>query len=192
MQKIKLIGTRTTNFELSHEFKGEKFYKCLVATERLSGNKDILPVIVPEIFTKEDYTRVEIDGQVRTRNVKDGDISHLNVYVFARDYREADGEDLNVFEGEGNLCKLPKLRVTPLGKEITDLLLAFNRDYDKSDYIPTLAWGRNAHRTADLEVGTKLKVKGRLQSRDYKKLIDDEWVDMTTYELSVSEVNANE
>ena len=187
MQKIRLIGTRT-NFEFSHEYKGEKFYKCLVTTERLSGVKDILPVIVPEVYTQEDFKRVEIDGQIRTRNVKDGNTRHLEVFVFVRDLKEADGEDLNVFEGEGYVCKSPRFRVTPLDREITDLLLAFNRDYDKSDYIPSVAWGRNAHRVADLEVGTSIKIKGRLQSRKYMKLIDGELVEKTAYELSVSEI----
>lgn len=192
MQKIKLIGTRT-NFEFSHEYKGEKFYKCYVTTKRTSGNEDILPVIVPEVFTDVVGERVEIDGQIRTRNVKVDEKTHLSIYVFAKDIKDTDEtEDVNIFDGEGFICKNPRYRETLLGREITDLLLAFNRDYDKSDYIPSVAWGRNAHRTVDLEVGIPIKIKGRLQSRKYIKLVDRELVEKTAYELSISEVNANE
>lgn len=191
LNRIKLIGTRG-DFEYSHEVHGEKFYKTYVEVKRISGAVDKIPVIVPSVFAQEDSRQVEIDGQIRTRNINgDDDKTHLEIYVFAKDLKDTDEEDCNYFVGEGYVCKDPRYRETPLGKNITDLLLAFNREYDKSDYIPCIAWGRNAHRVADCEIGTPLTIEGRLQSRKYMKAVDEYnemWVEKTAYELSIMKV----
>lgn len=188
--KIKLCGTRISDFEFSHEIYGEKFYRCFVECARTSGNIDTLPVIVPSIYIEEQPLRVKIDGEIRTRNViGDDGRTHLDISVFAKDLRECEGADSDIFEGQGYICKSPVYRETPLGREITDVLVAFNRTYGKSDYIPCVTWGRNAHRLADCEVGTPLNVKGRLQSRVYHKTIGEEVFERVAYELSLSVVD---
>lgn len=191
VSRIKLVG-KIGAFILDHEFHGEKFYKTYIVVKRKSGTSDVLPVIVPSVFTQVEGERVEVDGQVRTRNITgdDGKI-HLDIYVFAKDLKETDDEDYNLFVGEGYVCKNLRYRETMKGREITDLLLAFNREYDKSDYIPAIAWGRNAHRVADNEIGTKMSIEGRLQSRKYMKAVDewdDMWIEKTAYELSITKV----
>jgi single-stranded DNA-binding protein len=129
--------------------------------------------------------RVEIDGTIRTHNTKKDDKTHLDVYLFADSFHETDLEDENKVNLMGNICRQPYYRKTPLGRQITDLLLAVNMPYGRSYYIPLITWGRNAVYVSGKQTGTKLAVIGRFQSRVYNKTIDDECVDMTAYEVSV-------
>ena len=186
MNNVVLAGEVVSAPEFSHNAYGEKFYKIFVATKRESGTKDILCCILPEIFVGfyEESKKIEIRGEIRTRNIHDETGNHLEVFVFVTNVCDYE-EDKNDVELDGFICKEPTYRETPFGRKITDLIVASNRENFKSDYIPCIAWGRNAIRTSEFNVGTRVKVLGRLQSREYKKKIDDETYEVrTAYELS--------
>lgn len=201
--QITISGEIVSNFELSHEIYGEGFYAAQLASERESGIIDTIPIIVSERLAdiKADWTGqiVCVDGQFRSYNKHNGNKNQLILSVFARDIattveREDFGcEDKNAIFLDGYICKQPICRKTPLGREIADIFLAVNRPYGKSDYIPCIAWGRNARFAESLEVGTRLKVWGRIQSREYqKKISDDEYETRTAYEMSVSKMEVVE
>lgn len=201
--KVTLSGEIVSNFEFSHECYGEGFYTAMLASERLSGQKDIIPIMVSEriVDVKADWEGrfVEVSGQFRSYNKHDGARNHLELSVFAREFedvteeRDFGLEDENIISLDGCICKEPKYRKTPPGREIADILLAVNRKYGKSDYIPCIAWGRNAVYASILEVGTRLKIEGRIQSREYQKRIsDDETVTKIAYEVSVSRMEVIE
>lgn len=193
---VEVLGTIISNFKFSHEVYGEGFYSFLVEVPRLSDTKDIIPVIVSErlINTTEDMTgtNIAISGQFRSYNKHENGKSKLVLSVFARDINKVDeipNKNPNIIYLDGFLCKNPIYRTTPFGREITDLLFAVNRPYNKSDYIPAIAWGRNAKYAKQIEVGTRVKVWGRIQSRNYqKKLGNDQYVNKTAYEISVSKM----
>jgi single-stranded DNA-binding protein len=197
--KVTLSGEIVSNFEFSHEIFGEGFYTAMLASERLSGEKDIIPITVSErlVDVKEDWTVrfVRVPGQLRSYNKHDEERNHLILSVFVREFEEweEDGTirptDENEIFLDGHICKPPSYRKTPLGREIADILLAINRPYGKSDYIPCIAWGRNARFAENLEVGTRLQIKGRIQSREYQKqILDEEMETRTAYEVSVSKL----
>ena len=193
MNRIVISGYLEENPEFLYELKGEKFYKVNLVSERLSGLQDVLPCIVPDIFarllSKNDYVRFA--GDIRTRNVMTEGKRKLEIYVFVNEVYEyeAGESDENCVEIDGFICKDAIYRKTPLGREITDLLVASNRRYGKSDYIPCIAWGRNAKKTANLEVSEQVRIIGRFQSREYLKTLESgETVSHTAYEVSISKV----
>ena len=187
MNKIVLAGMVTEEPIFSHEVHGEKFYRFCLSSSRQSGNCDILVCIVPEIIKNgiNEGNKVKVLGEIRTRNVHEDDKNHLEITVFVKEVLSYE-EDENNVELYGFICKEPTYRETTFGRQITDLIVASNRERNhKSDYIPCIAWGRNAIRTSEFDVGTRVKVSGRLQSREYKKKIDDGTYEVrTAYELS--------
>ena len=198
-----LVGKVTREKRFSHEIYGEKFYIFDLSVPRLSGNADIIPVTISErLLTNQDITignKIEIDGQFRSYNSYDQEKNKLILTVFAKDVeevKEAEEQEENeiVKKDEttnevvliGFVCKKPIYRQTPFGREIADLLLAVNRAYNKSDYIPTIAWGRNARFCQNLEVGAQVKIIGRVQSRQYEKKYEDGTSEMkVAYEVSI-------
>ena len=193
--KVYISGEIVSEATFSHETYNENFYECMVKVERLSGNFDILPVIVSERIISQDWVvgkQVNILGQFRSYNrIVDGK-SRLELYVFVRELLdEPINNKSNIVELVGCLCKPPVYRTTPFNREIADLLIAVNRSYNKSDYIPAIAWGRNARFVRSLSVGDKVALSGRIQSREYqKKQPDESFVTMTAYEVSISKLAA--
>lgn len=173
----------------SHESRGEVFYKTVVAVRRLSGTDDKLNVIIREkllrglVLNENDH--VHIFGQLRSFNNKSGGGAKLIVSLFARDIIREPCEERNDILLRGTVCKPPTLRKTPLGREISDFMLAVNRKYGRSDYLPCIAWGQNAREISAKPVGTVLTVSGRFQSRQYIKTEDGVPVHKTAYEVSV-------
>lgn len=189
MNRIRLSGIVAQEPEFSHKIFGGKFYKFYLMSARTSGVNDIIPCILPEIFEKyvECGSDIDILGEVRTRNV-DG---HMEIQVFVLDVNAHESKiDYNYVEIEGCVCKQPVLRETPLGRVITDIIVASNREnVHKSDYLPCIVWGRNAQRASEYEVGTKLNIVGRLQSREYNKKLENGEIEVrTAYEVSVSKI----
>lgn len=203
--KVTLSGEIVSNFEFSHEVFGEGFYTAMLASERLSGQKDVIPVMISDrlVDVKADWIGrfIEVSGQYRSYNKHEGERNWLVLSVFAREFEEIEyeheepgsGHDENHISLDGYICKQPIYRKTPLGREIADILLAVNRPYGKSDYIPCITWGRNAAYASGLEVGTRLQIDGRIQSREYQKRIsDEEYETRTAYEVSVSKLTVVE
>ena len=195
MNKIVLAGLVTEEPTFSHEVHGEKFYRFYLSSSRQSGYCDVLMCTVPEIIKNgiNEGNMVKVLGEIRTRNVHEDDKSHLEVTVFVKEVLLYEKDENNV-ELDGFICKEPVYRETPFGRQITDLIVASNRERNyKSDYIPCIAWGRNAIRTSEFNVGTRVKVSGRLQSREYnKRLVDETYEVRTAYELSAAMVDAVE
>ena len=196
---VTLKGTIIEAPSLSHKVYGEGFYNTVIAVPRLSGSCDLLPVTVSErllpgyedILGKNYY----ITGQFRSYNNYSDEGSKLKLTVFAKTFEETDADDYdepNDIFLDGYLCKAPTFRETPFGREIADMLLAVNRAYGKSDYIPIIAWSRNARFCSNLPIGTHLKIYGRIQSREYQKKIEDEFITKTAYEVSVSKLEVVE
>lgn len=196
--KVNIAGVICSNFNYSHTILGEKFYIADLEVERTSGKVDIIPIMVSDRLIKiEDLTGafVEITGQFRSYNKHINGISKLSLTVFVLDFEVLENViyNNNKIELIGNICKEPTYRVTPLGKEIADVLVAVNRDYNKSDYIPCICWGRNARYVGDLSVGTKINISGRVQSRTFMKKIDENtYEERIAYELSASKVEVVE
>ena len=177
----------------SHEIYGEKFYEVTLSVKRLSGMDDYLPISVSEHLLSgvfHEGQMVTVAGQFRSYNKTVGDKSKLMLTVFARDVLPFDETiNPNTLELTGYICKPPIYRTTPFNREICDVLLAVNRQYNKSDYIPCIVWGRNARFAGSLSVGEHINVVGRVQSRNYqKKLPDETIVTRTAYEVSVSKI----
>lgn len=177
----------------SHEVYGEKFYEVTLSVKRLSGMDDFLPISVSEhllsdVFSEGNY--VTVSGQFRSYNKTVEDKSKLMLTVFVRDVLPYDETiNPNTLELTGYICKPPIYRTTPFNREICDVLIAVNRQYNKSDYIPCIVWGRNARFAGSLSVGEHINVVGRVQSRNYqKKLSDDTVVTRTAYEVSVGKI----
>lgn len=191
------MGEVTSTFSFSHEVFGEGFYMVDVSVRRLSNSEDKIPVMISErlIDVSQDYTGefIMVSGQFRSYNRHDEQKNRLVLSVFAREVsfieEELDGAKTNSILLDGYICKLPVYRKTPLGREIADLLLAVNRPYGKSDYIPCICWGRNARFASAFEVGEHVQILGRIQSREYvKKLTETETEKRTAYEVSVSKL----
>ena len=195
MNKIRLDGKVTTGPEFSHECKGEKFYKLFLEVGRKSEVVDTLPCLVPEVFLKDVEVGecVGINGEIRTRNNHSDGKRKLEIYVFVLGVDNYEGQDSNSVWLEGYVCKDPLYRETPLGRKIADLTIASNRPYGKSDYIPCIVGGRNALIASDIPVGEKVMLSGRLQSREYVKMLDDDTREIrVAYELSASSLEVLE
>ncbi|MBQ8298987.1 MAG: single-stranded DNA-binding protein [Clostridia bacterium] len=193
---ITLIGTIVSERTFSHEVYGEGFYSFNIDVPRLSENSDIIPVTVSERILTDEFTigqKVVIEGQFRSYNNYENEKNKLVLTVFVKDIRlqteETDMTNPNEICLTGFICKKPIYRTTPFGREIADILLAVNRAYNKSDYIPCIAWGRNARFCQNIEVGEKVKLWGRIQSRAYEKKFEDGTSEMRrAYEVSVSKM----
>lgn len=192
--RVYLRGEVVTEKRFSHEVYGEGFYEMDVKVERLSGQADIIPVTISERLIQEKNLEVgstiSVVGQFRSYNkVIDGK-SKLMLTMFVREFVEEDyNKNPNSIVISGFVCKAPIYRTTPFNREIADVLIAVNRAYNKSDYIPCIAWGRNARFVKNLAVGEKIALSGRIQSREYqKKLGDDNVITLTAYEVSVSKL----
>lgn len=182
--------------KINHKFYGERFFEFHLGVERTSGYVDLVPVVVSEkLIRSADYAGkpVCVTGQFRSYNRRDGEKRRLELRVFAKTVEildeEADLDGTNQISLNGYICNMPIFRETPFGREITDLLIAVNRPHGKSDYIPCIAWGRDARFAGILETGTELKIHGRIQSREYiKKLSEEESETRTAYEVSISQM----
>ena len=173
--------------ELSHENHGRAFYRFSLLVPRLSGAEDILPVIAAQdVMEKAELEGgiLQIVGQIRSFNNRSDSGRRLVIYVYAESISLCDDEPENLVCLTGTICKVPIYRRTPLGREICDVMLAVNRAYHRSDYLPVILWGRTAKETSQLSVGTMLQVEGRLQSRDYQKQLENGSERRTAYEIS--------
>lgn len=194
---ITLAGVVEREPEYSHEVLGEGFYVFMLKCSRTSGNKDTLPVMISDRLTDIKEIKVgqvvTVSGQIRSFNRHIDDVkSKLILSVFARELETelSFEEDINTVILDGFVCKPPIYRCTPKGREIADILVAVNRPYGKSDYIPCIAWGRNARFAGGLEVGEHIQIQGRFQSREYaKKISDNEIETRVAYEVSVSRID---
>lgn len=194
MNKIVFAGQIENEPIFSHEVFGEKFYKFYVNSKRKSGIYDVAVCIVSEVIAglirQNEY--IEVEGSVRTRNVNLEGKRKLEIAIFVDNIYEYE-YDKNHVEIDGYICKPPVFRETPFGRQITDLLIASNRKYGKSDYVPAIVWGRNAIRVSDYPVGSYAMITGRLQSREYEKALENgERIKNTTYELSVATIELKE
>lgn len=199
--RVSVIGEIVSGFTFSHEVFGEGFYMVDVRVRRLSSSEDRIPLMISErlIDVSQDYIGefIMASGQFRSYNRHDEQKNRLVLSVFVREVsfieEELDGAKTNSIFLDGYICKLPIYRKTPLGREIADLLLAVNRPYGKSDYIPCICWGRNARYASTFEVGEHVQIYGRIQSRTYiKKLTETETQERTAYEVSVSKLECIE
>ncbi|ADQ40947.1 single-strand binding protein/Primosomal replication protein n [Caldicellulosiruptor acetigenus I77R1B] len=192
--RVYLCGKVVTPLNFSHESFGEKFFTFKLEVPRLSQQKDILIVTVSNRLlinvNLEEGSLAEVLGQFRSYNNPSNVGNRLILTVFARDIKNVESIDpsknINEIFLNGYVCKKPQYRTTPLGREITDILLAVNRLYGKSDYIPCIAWGRNARFASTFQIGDNIKIWGRVQSRDYQKKLEDGRVEIrTAYEVSI-------
>ncbi len=196
--RVYFMGEIVSDAVFSHEVYGEGFYEFFVKVMRLSGQADVLPVTISERLIRGNDLKVGSViialGQFRSYNKLENGRSRLMLTVFVRELLgEEQGKNPNSIVLSGYICKQPVYRTTPFNREIADMLLAVNRAYNKSDYIPCIAWGRNARFVQNLKVGDRIALSGRIQSREYqKRLSDTETVTMTAYEVSVSKLAAFE
>lgn len=199
--QLVLVGRVTSDKRFSHEIYGEKFYIFDLSVPRLSGNADIIPITISErLLLEEDLVpgkNVIIEGQFRSYNSYENEKNRLVLTVFAKEIKFAENQEeefrpskentSNEVTLDGYICKKPIYRKTPFGREISDILLAVNRAYNKSDYIPCIAWGRNARFCENVPVGTEVRIIGRVQSRQYEKKHEDGTVEIrVAYEVSVA------
>ena len=190
--QVTIMGEVASPFTFSHEVFGEGFYMVDVNVKRLSNSEDRIPLMISErlIDVSQDYTGefIMVSGQFRSYNRHDEQKNRLVLSVFVREVsfieEELDGAKTNNIFLDGYICKLPVYRKTPLGREIADLLLAVNRPYGKSDYIPCICWGRNARYMGTCGTGTHIILQGRIQSREYNKKVGNQVEKKTAYEVS--------
>ena len=196
--QVTVMGEIASGFTYSHEIFGEGFYMMDVRCKRLSESYDTIPVMVSErlMDVTADYTGelICVNGQFRSYNRHEERRNRLVLSVFARELEFVDempdGEKSNQIFLDGYICKEPIYRKTPLGREIADLLIAVNRSYGKSDYIPCICWGRNARFASGFDVGGHVQIYGRIQSREYlKKVSENETQKRIAYEVSVSKID---
>lgn len=192
--EVSVIGEICSEFTFSHETFGEEFYMVDVAVKRMSGEDDIIPLMISErlIDVGQNYRgcTIAVIGQFRSFNRHEGVKNRLVLSIFVREINFleefTDYTKTNQILLDGYICKVPVYRKTHFGREITELLLAVNRPYEKTDYIPCITWGRNARYASSFEVGTRIRVWGRIQSREYTKKINDvECEKRVAYEVSV-------
>ncbi len=190
--RIELRGTCASAPVISHSGRDEAFYTFPIAVLRLSGVTDTINVIIREEAAKSGIispgARLQVTGEIRSFNNKSGVGNRLVITVFAKRIEPSCDEDCNIAELAGTICKPPVLRITPMGREICDIMLAVNRRYGRSDYLPCIAWGHAAVAASNWVTGTKIRLSGRLQSRDYIKTADGVSVQKTAFEVSVSEM----
>ena len=199
--QVTIMGEVASPFTFSHEVFGEGFYMLEGVVNRLSHMEDRIPLMVSErlVDVKESYRGkiVEVHGQFRSYNKHEESRNRLILSVFVREFAFVGEEGTltkpNSIYLDGYICKPPVYRMTPLGREIADLLMAVNRPYGKSDYLPCICWGRNARFAGKFEVGTHIHLWGRIQSRTYQKRLDNDVVEKrTAYEISVSKIECVE
>ena len=195
--RVTIVGEVVSEFEFSHEVYGEGFYTLNISVNRLSDSVDIIPLMISErlVDVTEDLRGViiEASGQFRSYNRHEENKNRLMLSIFVRELQLYDNYEeensTNQIFLDGYICKPAIYRRTPLGREIADVLIAVNRPYGKSDYIPCICWGRNARFAARFEVGVHVQIWGRIQSREYvKKISEDECERRTAYEVSVSKI----
>lgn len=186
---VQLRGTAVGEPQLSHENHGQRFCRFPLSVQRLSGQSDVLYIIATQEQLRAllplTGRRLEAAGQLRSFNNKSGLGSKLVISVFAQTLLPAGGEDLNHIQLRGVICKPPVLRRTPLGRCISDMMLAVNRRYGRADYLPCIAWGQVAMVTGRMAVGQVLALEGRVQSRKYTKVVEGCAQERTAYEVSV-------
>ena len=199
--RVTVIGTIVSEFVFSHAVYGEGFYLVELSVNRLSEQADVIPLMISErlIDVSADLRgcTIEATGQFRSYNRHEGTKNRLVLSVFVREVtfleEFTDYTKTNQIFLDGYICKEPIYRKTPLGREIADLLVAVNRPYGKSDYIPCISWGRNARFASGFTVGTRVLIWGRVQSREYtEKLAEAECEKRTAYEVSVSKLECAE
>lgn len=199
--QVTIMGQVVTGFKFSHEVFGEGFYIMEMMVKRLSNTSDRIPLMISErlIDVTQDYVGEYImaTGQFRSYNRNEEQKNRLVLSVFVREIsfmeEEPDDSKANNILLDGYICKEPIYRKTPMGREIADLLLAVNRPYGKSDYIPCICWGRNARYISNFGIGEHVRISGRIQSREYKKKISDTEIELrTAYEVSVSKLEVME
>ena len=198
--QLVLVGKVTSEKRFSHEIYGEKFYIFDLSVPRLSGNADIIPITISERLLMDQDLEINknviIEGQFRSYNSYENERNKLILTVFAKEIRfSEEGEEFTPSKENvsneviltGYICKKPIYRKTPFGREIADILLAVNRAYNKSDYIPCIAWGRNARFCENVPVGTEIRIIGRVQSRQYEKKYEDGTSEIkVAYEVSIA------
>lgn len=186
--QVRLRGSLAELPRFSHENHDKRFYGFSLEVLRLSGNLDVLPVIVPEQVLESmelsDGSMLEVAGQIRTFNNKAPSGRRLVISAYAESMQVCEGEDLNQVTLSGRICKTPVYRQTPLGREICDVMLAVNRPYHRADYIPCIFWGKTAGEVGSCQVGDQLQLTGRLQSREYVKILGETSEQRTAYEVS--------
>ena len=189
---VRLVGTAAGRPRLSHVCRGERFDLLPLRVLRLSGTEDEIPILLRERqletleLTEED--KLCVCGELRSFNNRSGEGARLVITVFARSIEFGGGADETFVQLRGALCRAPKLRCTPLGRDICDLMLAVNRPYGRSDYLPCICWGQQARQAALWPVGTRLRLAGRIQSRRYVKMSADGPLEKTAYEVSAAEI----
>ena len=195
--QVIMAGEIVSEFVFSHEVFGEGFYMLEISVRRLSNSYDVIPLMISErlIDVTRDYRgeTIAVSGQFRSYNRHEEKKNRLVLSVFVRELEFAEEEPessrTNQIFLEGYICKMPVYRKTPLGREIADLLVAVNRPYGKSDYIPCICWGRNARYASGFEVGAHIQLWGRIQSREYTKKVSEEEIERRiAYEVSVSKL----
>ena len=177
----------------SHSSRGQQFFTFPLEISRLSGNVDRVNVVIRQeqlsALEVGDSEKLCVTGELRTFNNRHGEGAKLVITVFARELFFCDGEDSNLVQLRGTLCKAPNLRCTPMGRDICDLMLAVNRRYGRSDYLPCITWGLKAREASEWDVGTVVSLEGRIQSRSYIKIIGGEPVEKTAFEVSVTDIS---
>lgn len=188
----RLIGVMSAPPVFSHASRGESFYTFALDVARLSGTTDTINIVArSELLSAVEACDTEklcITGELRSFNNKSGEGAKLVITVFAKEILPCGENDLNLICLTGTLCKPPNLRVTPMGRDICDLMLAVNRKYGRSDYLPCITWGLKAREASYWDTGTTVSLEGRIQSRRYIKLIGGEPVEKTAFEVSVTEI----
>lgn len=196
--KVMLAGKITSPFEFQMEYKGEYFYRTTLQVKRQSGQCDFIPLLLSErlLDDTKDYEGqpVCVTGQFRSYNSHEQTKTYLLLHAFVKELDILDSDEeagsMNEIFLQGFLCKAPVYRKTPLGREIADVLLAVNREYGRTDYIPCIMWGRNARfASSRLKVGNQIQITGRIQSREYEKMEANEKVKKRAYEVSVFRFN---
>lgn len=185
---ITIRGSLQALPQFSHENHGRRYWRFILEVPRLSGSVDTLPVIAEESLIMEldpcGGEMLTVTGQIRSHNQRSDGVRHLLIFVFAANILPEDGEPINEVFLEGPLCKEPTFRRTPLGREICDAMLAVPRPFRRADYLPCIIWGRTAQDIAACHVRNRIRIYGRLQSRNYTKMTDEGPVERTAYEIS--------
>ncbi|MCL2771146.1 MAG: single-stranded DNA-binding protein [Firmicutes bacterium] len=191
--RVRLSGEVVSNPTLSHVLHEEEFYEFNLAVERLSEHRDVLPVVISNKVSGFETiaigNKLSIKGQFRSYNKAENEKSKLILSVFCKELLEFNNAiNPNEIYLSGFVCKAPIYRTTPFNREICDVLIAVNRGHNKSDYLPLIAWGRNARHASDFAVGDPIEIVGRIQSREYEKRIGDEIIKKVAYEISVNQI----
>lgn len=188
VNQIKVRGELQGLPEFSHENHGTQFYRFYLEVQRLSGARDILPIIAPEALVQNldpfCGDMITVTGQIRSHNCRENSIRRLLIFIFAASIETECGEPMNELTIEGPICKEPTYRRTPLGREICDVMLAVPRAFRRADYLPCILWGRMAQDISQCHIRDRIRIQGRLQSRIYTKLTEDGPQERTAYEIS--------